>query len=421
MPTLATSSILTPTVLATAAKFKGALDFQERERGLIARRNELHVLSVCVVVKMHPLLYGKPGVAKSMSVDGLMMHLPELSKFKTQAYKASPPEQFLGPISIKGMEQDRFVRIVTGKLPDVEIAVVDEVARAPRAVLPAFQGLMVEREFDSGEGVMPVPLQSFIGTANHIPEDPELEAFFDRWAFKLIVVGPQSQEQFKSILRGALKRQEFGEPAIPDELLISRAELAEFQKAATTVNVPEPILDALAEMWSNVVGRGIESSPRRYTDLVKATRGVALLDGRDEVSQDDLQIAMHSLWNVESEAPVVREEVVKLASAWVQEKVELLDTFAETLDRLGQVQTLVAAGTETSAHVEIQEGDKKVERSIIDHAIRVVGDNKTLRALIDRHIADATGQDTSELTAVLAQMDAGQTWVQDRILGGLAL
>lgn len=408
----------TATTLDTAEKLRGLIEFQEQQRGLVNRRAEMHTLLVAVTAKLHVILHGNPGRAKSMTVDGVLMHLPHLRKFKTQAYKASPPEQFLGPISIKGMEEDRFVRVITNKVADCEIAVLDELPRAPRAVLPALQGIMVEREFDAGDGVERVPLMTLIGTSNHLPDDPELEAFFDRFALKLVVSAPASQQQFTDIMRGALARRDQGEPEIPDELLISRDELAQFQRDVEIAHIPESVLDALGELWANLLAEGIEPSIRRYVDLTKAMQAVATLNGRNTVEIDDMQIAQHSLWTSEEQIPIVYKAVVGFASDWIKQKAELLDGFAETLDRLGQVQSMVAGGADASTHIEIDGSDK----SITDHSIKVVNDQAKVRKLIEKHIGEASaGQDTAELESVLAQMDAGKQWVQDRVLGGLSL
>jgi MoxR-like ATPase len=407
----------TTTTASTAQKFADIRDFQESERGLIGRRTECYVLQVGLAARLHMILHGKPGVAKSMTIDGLLEHLPHLTKFKTQAYKASPPEQFLGPISIKGMTEDRFVRIITNKVADVQVAVIDELTRAPRAILPAFQGMMVEREFDSGDGVKPVPLISLIGSVNHIPQDEELEAFLDRFALKLVVNPPASQAQFTDILKGALKRRRDGRAQIPDELLVGEQEFVDFQHAVTQVHVPEEVLDRFGELWANLLGAGVEPSVRRYVDTTAAMQAVAALDGRDECTVDDLQIAQHAMWTHEEEIATVYKQVVGFASEWVKKRAELLDSFTETLDRLGQVQALIASGADPSASVEIAERSD----SITQHAIRVVNGQRTLRELVEHHITDATGQDVSDLQAVLVQMDAGKAWVQDRLLGGLSL
>jgi MoxR-like ATPase len=419
-------------VTTTADKLAGIREFQKRERGLIGRRTEMYVVQIGLAAKLHMILHGKPGVAKSMTIDGLLEHMPDLAKFKTQAYKASPPEQFLGPVSIKGMAEDRFVRIVDRKIADVEIAVIDELTRAPRAVLPAFQGMMVEREFDSGNGVQPVPLQSLIGSVNHIPDDEELSAFLDRFTLKLVVEPPQSQAQFVEILKGALRRRKLGKTPVPSELVIHAPEWETFQEFVTDVHIPDAVLDRFGELWANLLGAGIEPSVRRYVDTTAAMQAVAALDGRDECIEDDLQIAQHAMWTMPEEIPTVYAEVVKFASEWVKKRSELLDSFRDTLDRLGQVQSLVAAGATPSDRAEvrdsrgevIEEDDGRGGRalpSLSTHGIKVVNEQRKLRTLVEKHIADATGQDTTELDAVLTQIDGASAWISDRLLGGLSL
>ena len=41
--------------------------------------------------------------------------------------KTSDPSEILGPFSVKEMENDKFMRITTGKLPEAHIAFMDEV------------------------------------------------------------------------------------------------------------------------------------------------------------------------------------------------------------------------------------------------------------------------------------------------------
>ncbi len=403
---------------AIADKFSGILDFQEQERGLVNRRTEMHVLEVALIARLHIILHGSPGVAKSLTTDGVLMHMPDLRLFATAMFKASPPEQLLGPISLKQMAEDKFVRITKGKLADCEVAYIDELPRAPRALLPAMQRAMVERQFDAGKGFEPVPLMSLIGTSNHLPDDEELGAFMDRFALKLVVKGPQSQSQFVDIMRGALRRDELGEPTIPDELLIQSYELVNAQQARTQIEVPDEILITFGELWSNLLAAGVQPSPRRYVDVTRAMQAVALLEGRDEVDLDDLQIAQHCLWTSEDEIPLVYENVVQFASTWVKERAELLDTFQSILDRLGQVQTMIAAGADQGERAEI--GEKA--QSLNDHGLMVVSQQRKLRPLIEQHIASAPNKSaTSDLEAILVQMTAAEDWVSNRLLGGLRI
>lgn len=406
-----------PTIAETAGKLAALPDALESEFGLVGRRTEIQVTVIAIAARLHVLLYGTAGVAKSMTVDSVLAHLADLRQFKTQAFKASPPEQFLGPISIKGMAEDRFERIVTGRAADAEIFFCDELSRAPRAVLPAFQGMMVEREFDAGNGAKKVPLMTLIGAVNHLLEDDsELAAFFDRFTLKLMVAPPPSQDQFVQIMRGAVERGRAGKPNITD-LIVGRDELVAFQDHVRTVNVPPAVLDKLGEMWANLAGVGISPSIRRYTDLVKAMQAQAAIDGRDEILEDDLQLAQHSLWTAADEREPVYREVVKFASEWVKENSAITESFADTIDRLGQIQALIASGSEASKVTDI--GEKT--RSLRDHALALVSEQRQIGTLIEKQKADAQGRDTGDLEAMLTQIDSTRQWISDRLMAGLTI
>lgn len=400
---------MTQKVTAAIDKMRAAITFQDGK--LVERRTALHLLAIALISRSHIILHGNPGNAKSMSVDGLLRHLPELRQVKTQAYKASSPEQFLGPISFKAMEQDEYRRNVTRKFADCEVFYCDEVPRAPRAVLPAFQGGMVEREFDNGNGPEPIDLMTFIGTSNHIPDDDELEAFFDRFLWKLVIAPPSSQLSFVSILRGGVERRANGPSVnaqVDPDTIVTREELLLLQVAATKVDVPDEVLEALGEVWSNLTGAGVVASVRRYNDFVLGLQAAALLDGRDAVNTDDLMLGEHALWSVEQDIEQVRAEVVKHASDWMRETANVLDAHSEKGDEFAKLQTDLAQGADRSA--------------LRSTALDLLSEQRdTLRPLIEKQIADAQGRDTSRLENALDEIERTREWVSTNLLAGLSV
>lgn len=400
---------MTKQVTAAVEKVRAAISFQDRK--LVERRTALHLLAIALISRSHIILHGNPGNAKSMSVDGLLRHLPEIRQVKTQAYKASSPEQFLGPISFKAMEEDKYRRNVERKFADCEVFYCDEVPRAPRAVLPAFQGGMVEREFDNGDGPEPIDLMTFIGTSNHIPDDDELEAFFDRFLWKLVIAPPSSQLSFVSILRGGVQRRAQGaakNAEIDPATIVTREELELLQVAATQVEVPDEVLEALAEVWSNLTGSGVVASVRRYNDFVLGLQAAALLDGRDVVNTDDLMLGEHALWSAEQDIEAVRAEVVKHASDWMRETASVLDAHAESHDQFAKMQNDLAQGA-----------DKAALRS---DALDLIQEQKdTLRPMVEKQIAEAQGRDVSRLENALSEIETTREWVSSNLLGGLSV
>lgn len=390
-------------------KFKAILDFQDAR--IINRRHELLVMQIAFVAKVHVVLHGPPGNGKSMTADGIVSHFPDARIFKTQAYKASTPEQFLGPISFKAMENDEYRRITKGKFADCDFAYVDELPRAPKPVMTSFQGGMVEREFDNGNGPEPIDLRTFIGTSNHLPDDEELQAFFDRFCFKLIIEPPQSQDDIRAIIRGGIERRA-GRQSLqpPVELMVELWELDALHDAANQVVVPDDFEIAVADLYANLVGEGVTFSPRRLADFVGACQAAALLDGRTEVMQDDILLADDSLWSAEEDRELVHSHVVKFASEWQKEKSELIDSYDELKDKLVKIQSKAS-----------QLVGQSIPREMTNEGIDIINEQANLRPLVEKHIAAAAGRDTSALDGMLGEMDNAKKYVQDRLLGGLEL
>ena len=103
--------------------------------------------ALCAVLAgEHVLLLGPPGTAKSALVRAIAQAFGG-TYFERLLTKFSTPEELFGPISLKALEQDRFARVVTGKLPEAEFAFVDEIFKANSAILNSLLTLVNERVF----------------------------------------------------------------------------------------------------------------------------------------------------------------------------------------------------------------------------------------------------------------------------------
>ena len=97
------------------------------------------------------------------------------------------PEDLFGALDLKDLADGRLTRVTKGKLPDAEIAFLDEVFRGGGHILNTLLTIINEKRYDSGGGSVHVPLLGLVGAANHAKLDIDLEAFFDRFPIRVWV------------------------------------------------------------------------------------------------------------------------------------------------------------------------------------------------------------------------------------------
>ena len=62
------------------------------------------------------------------------------------------PEEIYGPVSLNGLKNDKFIRIIEGKLPCADIAFGDEIFNASSGILNTLLKILNERVYEQGDG-----------------------------------------------------------------------------------------------------------------------------------------------------------------------------------------------------------------------------------------------------------------------------
>ncbi len=195
--------------------------------GLIERDVAVRLALLAALAGEHLLLVGPPGTAKSFIARRLRQAFKDAPYFERLLTRFSVPEELFGPLSIKGLEEDRYERLTASYLPTASVAFLDEIFKANSAILNALLTLLNERKFDNGAGRERTPLVAVVGASNELPEGEELDALFDRFLLRLHV-GPVSKDAFPGLLelRGDV------EANIPEELGLTKDDLAVVRKEA---------------------------------------------------------------------------------------------------------------------------------------------------------------------------------------------
>lgn len=288
-----------PATVATPAQDATLLEraLFEVKKVIVGQDRLIERMFVALLARGHCLLEGVPGVAKTLAVETLATVVGG-SFARVQFTPDLVPADIVGT-RIYRTGSERF---------DVELGPVfvnfllaDEINRAPAKVQSALLEVMAERHVSLGGVTHTVPDPFLVmATQNPIEQEgvyPLPEAQRDRFLLKVLVGYPTDVEEREIVYRMGVAPPR-AVPVLTTEALIG------LQERADQVFVHNALIDysvrlvlatrAPADHGLPDVARLIQygASPRASLGLVRATRALSLLRGRDyALPQDVLDIA----------------------------------------------------------------------------------------------------------------------------------
>src|SRR5574341_181308 len=265
----------------------------------------------------HVLLIGPPGTAKSLLAHEICKSVTGAKYFQWLLTKFTTPEEIFGAVSLKGLENDEYRRVTSGKLPEADIAFLDEVFKASSSILNTLLTIMNERIFYNGMERIQVPLITLFGASNEIPsEEDELEALYDRFLLRYVVDYIREDFRFLKMIQGIMVDRK--------RTLITAEELNHCQFLTTKVFTPAHILKLISRIRHELRKKGIILSDRRYKQSILLLKARAYLDGRSEVMESDLNMLENVLWRDPSERGEVQVVVHQTLHGYRDRARELL-------------------------------------------------------------------------------------------------
>jgi MoxR-like ATPase len=265
----------------------------------------------------HLLLIGPPGTAKSQLANEICRKITGARYFQWLLTKFTTPEELFGAVSLKGLENDEYRRVTAGKLPEAHIAFLDEVFKASSSILNTLLTIMNERIFYNGTEKVRIPLISLFGASNELPsEEDELEALYDRFLLRYVVDYIKEDFRFLKMLNTGNE--------ISEEGVITSEELDSCRKEAERVKLPSNILKLISRVRKELAKKGITPSDRRYKQSVSLLKSRAYLEGRGEVSEDDLRFLENVLWREPGEKAEIQSVIHQSLHGWRDRLRELL-------------------------------------------------------------------------------------------------
>jgi MoxR-like ATPase len=278
----------------------------------VGREFETDAIIVSLVSGEPAILVGPPGTAKTAMVEALAK-LTNARYFYYLLTRFTEPDELLGPLDVRALREGVYARVTSGRLPEAEIAFLDEIFKASSAIRNTLLDIILHRRFLNNGTYVKLPLLTLYTASNEISTDAEDQAFYDRLTIRCFVkyVEPTLWEEL--LVKGV---RLVTEPADPSPV-ITVEQVEEYRKAVNArasemladPDIRSKIVAALAELR----GKSLELSDRRKVKLVLVAAAYSILNAEQKPTLDSVAdalevVAVHS----EDDRRKVEEAVMAL-------------------------------------------------------------------------------------------------------------
>lgn len=295
----------------------------ELNQSFYERQTEIRGLLVGLIASENVLLLGPPGTAKSELSQALCSRIETGAGgfFSWLLSRTSTPEEPFGPVSIKALENDSYRRNTAGKLPEAKVAFLDEIFKCNSAVLNALLPVLNERIFYNDGRPQQIPLQMVVGASNELPaEREELAAVYDRFMLRYQLSYMREEQSFEAMLGRA--------NASGNHTTLAEDELSALREGAANVD-PSPVVSEITALRRELSEAGISVSDRRYAKSIPLMAANAVIEGRDTLAAEDLEVLADVLWSEPNQRKTVAQKVMERANPQLGAAQDLLDEAEE--------------------------------------------------------------------------------------------
>jgi MoxR-like ATPase len=265
---------------------------------IIGQREVIEQIFAAIFTRGHCLLVGVPGLAKTLLVSSIAKIL-DVGFKRIQFTPDLMPSDITGTNVLEEPEAGRRAfRFVAGPI-FANILLADEINRTPPKTQAALLQAMQEREVTVGQETLHLPEPFFvIATQNPIEQEgtyPLPEAQLDRFMFDIRVGYPTLEEE-ERILAATTK----GEAPELKKVLSAKA-ILNLQKLITSVQITDYPVKYVARLVRATRPHEPEAppfvkelidwgaGPRAGQSLILGAKAMAAMDGRFNVSYDDIR------------------------------------------------------------------------------------------------------------------------------------
>ena len=297
-PTPVTSQFSRPTIDVSKVQRVFEKGRNELQKVIIGQHDMIDQLLIALVSGGHVLVEGVPGIAKTLTAKLLAKTL-RIGFSRIQFTPDLMPSDVVGT-NVFNLKTSEF-SFSRGPVFS-NVVLIDEINRAPAKTQAALFEVMEEHQV-TVDGTTYRMSQPFfvIATQNPIEQEGTYklpEAQLDRFLFKINIHHPSLQEE-QMILRRF--KNDFGQK-IKEQVqpILSSTDIAEARTLVEQVYIQDELLDYIAALVHNTRNNGdifLGASPRASLAIMKASKAVAAMNGRDFVTPDDIRYVSFPVLN----------------------------------------------------------------------------------------------------------------------------
>jgi len=257
---------------------------------ILGKELQIRLALTCIMARGHVLIEDVPGVGKT-TLAHVLARVLGLSFQRIQFTSDLLPADIIG-VSIYDKEDGQF-KFHAGPI-FAQMVLADEVNRATPKTQSALLEAMEEHQITVEGETRPLPKPFFVvATQNplhQIGTFPLPESQLDRFMMR-IALGYPEHETERELLKGRDRREmiaEINQSITPEQLL-------EIQQTVPKVQVSEPLIDylqAILEHSRQSQQYRVGLSPRAGLAIRNCAQAYALMQGRDHVIPEDVQIVL---------------------------------------------------------------------------------------------------------------------------------
>ena len=258
----------------------------EQVRKRISGKEEvLKLMFISLVANGHALLEGVPGVAKTTMAKAMA----DAVQADFGRVQGTSDLEFKDIVGYTFIDSNHQIQVKKGPI-FTNMLLIDELNRAPQRTASALLEALEERQVTLGDSTIPLK-QPFIAFATQNPLNvegtiPIPKVLADRFLMRIEVGYPSVEEEIDM-----LKIKERPVEANVERVL-SISDILEMQRMVSEIKVSEEILKYI----TNVVNQTrvdihvvMGGSPRAEISFMQAGKARAMIEGRKEVSMDDIK------------------------------------------------------------------------------------------------------------------------------------